>query len=86
MKAFIEIVKVEYNFAQPDGTTNLVRGVEVRLAPKVKKFVVMSKDNLELLSLMGNGLAHWYEQAQTGDDVILAYDFDTAEKKRVPIL
>lgn len=85
-KAFVSIVKVEYRFAQEDGSISSVNGIEVRLAPKVKKFISMNKDNLELLELMQNGLAQWYQRAEVGDDLILAYAFDTAEKKRIPII
>lgn len=85
-KAFVNIVKVEYRFAQDDGSLNTVNGIEVRLAPKVKKFFSMNKDNLELLDLMQNGLADWYARAEVGDDLVLAYSFDSAEKKRVPVL
>lgn len=66
-KGYISVIKVKYVFK--DG--NEMAGLELNLAPKVKKFVQMNKDNLELLKMMGNGLYDWYNRAEFGDDIIL---------------
>lgn len=76
MKVFIDIVKVGYRFTQDDGNVQEVQGIELRLAPKVKKFISMNKDNLELLELMQNGLGNWYKQAEVGDDIIVSCAWD----------
>lgn len=67
-KGYISVIKVKYVFK--DG--NEMAGLELNLAPKVKKFVQMNKDNLELLKMMGNGLYDWYNRAEFGDDIILS--------------
>lgn len=66
-KGFISVVKVKYSFQ--DGKE--MSGVELSLAPKVKKFVHLNKDNCDLLRLMGNGLIDWYNRADYGDDILL---------------
>lgn len=72
MKAFINIVKVKYSF--PDG--NEVQGLELNLAPKVKKFIPINKDNADLLRIMGNALIDWYNRVDFGDDLILRQDIE----------
>lgn len=67
-KAYISVIKVKYIFK--DG--NEMAGIELNLAPKVKKFIQMNKDNLELLKMMGNGLYEWYSRSDFGDDIILS--------------
>jgi hypothetical protein len=67
-KGYITIVKVEYTFQ--DG--NKMQGIELNLAPKVKKFIRIDKDNADLLKLMGNGLIDWYYRAELGDDLVLS--------------
>lgn len=64
---FINITKVKYSFK--DG--NEMSGIEISLAPKVKKFISINKDNAELMRLMGNGLVEWYYRADYGDDIVL---------------
>lgn len=64
---FINVVKVKYNFK--DG--NELSGIELNLAPKVKKFIAINKDNAELMRLMNNGLIDWYNRADYGDDIVL---------------
>lgn len=64
---FINVIKVKYSFK--DG--NEMSGVELNLAPKVKKFIQINKDNAELMHLMNNGLIDWYNRADYGDDIIL---------------
>lgn len=77
MKVFIDIVKVGYRFTQDDGNVQEVQGIELRLAPKVKKFISMNRDNLELLDLMQNGLGNWYKNAEVGDDIIVSTSWDS---------
>lgn len=67
-KGFINITKVKYAFQ--DG--NEMSGLEISLAPKVKKFINMSRDNLDLLKIMGNGIWAWYQKADYGDDIVLS--------------
>lgn len=64
---YINITKVKYSFK--DG--NEVSGLELNLAPKVKKFIQINKDNADLLKLMNNGLIDWYYRAEYGDDLVL---------------
>lgn len=64
---FINVTKVKYVFK--DG--NEMSGLELNLAPKVKKFIQINKDNAELLRLMNNGLIDWYNRVEYGDDIIL---------------
>lgn len=64
---FINVIKVKYVFK--DG--NEMQGLELNLAPKVKKFIQINKDNAELLMLMNNGLIEWYNRAEFGDDITL---------------
>ena len=64
---FINVIKVKYSFK--DG--NEMSGVELNLAPKVKKFIQINRDNAELMRLMNNGLIDWYNRADYGDDIIL---------------
>lgn len=66
-KGFIKVIKVKYSFQ--DG--NEVSGIELNLAPKVKKFIQMNSDNIELMNLIGNGLADWYNRVDYGDDLDL---------------
>lgn len=63
---FVQIIKVKYEFK--DG--NSLTGFELNLAPKVKKFIPMTKDNLDLLKMMGNGLYDWYNRAEFGEDIV----------------
>lgn len=64
---FINVIKVKYTFQ--DG--NEVSGLELNLAPKVKKFIQINKDNAQLLKIMRNGLIDWYNRADYGDDIML---------------
>lgn len=64
---FIQVVKVKYSFK--DG--NELSGLEISLAPKVKKFISINKDNADLMRLMNNGLIDWYNKADFGDDIVL---------------
>lgn len=64
---FIQVTKVKYSFK--DG--NELSGLEISLAPKVKKFISINKDNADLMRLMNNGLIEWYNRAEFGDDLIL---------------
>lgn len=64
-KGFIHLIKVKYVFK--DG--NEMQGIELNLAPKVKKFIVINRDNAELLKIMGNGIIDWYNRADFGDDI-----------------
>lgn len=64
---FITVTKVKYVFK--DG--NEMSGLELNLAPKVKKFIQINKDNAELLKLMNNGLIDWYNRVEYGDDILL---------------
>ena len=66
-KGFIAVVKVKYKFQ--DG--NEMCGIELNLAPKVKKFIQMNKDNCDLLKMMNNGLVEWYNRAEFGQDILL---------------
>lgn len=74
MKAFVNVVKVKYQFK--DG--NEIQGIELNLAPKVKKFIPITKDNADLMRIMRNDLIEWYNRAEFGDDLILeaAIEFD----------
>lgn len=67
-KGYINVIKVKYVFK--DG--NEMQGIEISLAPKVKKFIQMNKDNSDLLRVMGNGLVDWYYRAEFGDDIVLS--------------
>lgn len=64
---FITVVKVKYLFK--DG--NEMQGLELNLAPKVKKFIQLNRDNADLLKLIGNGLIDWYNRAEFGEDLVL---------------
>lgn len=64
---YINVIKVKYVFK--DG--NEMSGIELNLAPKVKKFITINKDNAELMRLMNNGLIDWYNRAEYGDDIVL---------------
>lgn len=77
---FVNITKVKYLFK--DG--NEMQGFEIRLAPKVKKFIPLNKDNMELLKLMGNGLSDWYNRSDFGDDIMLTCN-TSKDKIVVPI-
>lgn len=66
-RGFINVIKVKYSFQ--DG--NEVAGLELNLAPKVKKFIHINKDNAQLLKIMNNGLIDWYNRAEFGDDIML---------------
>lgn len=79
-KAFISVVKVKYTFK--DG--NEMQGLELNLAPKVKKFIQMNKDNIDLLNLMQNGLVDWYNRANFGDDIVLSA-YSGKDKIVVPV-
>lgn len=72
MKCFVNCIKVKYTFQ--DG--NEVQGIELNFAPKVKKFIQCSVDNLELMRIMGNGIGDWYRHAQFGDNIILSANWD----------
>lgn len=67
MNIRINIVKVKYKFDD-----NEIYGVELRFAPKVKKFLNINKDTKDLLDLVGNGLGQWYKTADFGDDITLS--------------
>lgn len=67
-KGYINVIKVKYAFK--DGIS--MQGIELNLAPKVKKFIQLNKDNCELLRMMGNGLLDWYNRADFGDDIVLS--------------
>ncbi len=67
MNIRVNIVKVKYKFDD-----NEIYGVELRFAPKVKKFLSMNKDTKDLLDLVGNGLSKWYQYADFGDDITLS--------------
>lgn len=67
-KGFINVIKVKYKFQ--DG--NEMQGIELNLAPKVKKFIRIDKDNADLLKVMQNGLIDWYNMADYGDDIVLS--------------
>lgn len=69
MNIRVNIVKVKYEWKDKD---QCVYGVELRFAPKVKKFLSMNQDTKELLDLMGNGLARWFDRADFGDDIMLS--------------
>lgn len=66
-KGFISVIKVKYNFKEG----NTMQGLELNLAPKVKKFIHLTKDNCDLLKMFGNGLLDWYNRAEFGDDIVL---------------
>lgn len=66
-KGFIVVKKVKYIFK--DG--NEMQGLELNLAPKVKKFIQLNTDNCQLLQIMQNGLIDWYNRANFGDDITL---------------
>ena len=68
MNIRVNIVKVKYKFDD-----NEIYGVELRFAPKVKKFLSMNKDTKDLLDLVGNGLGRWYSTADFGDDITLSF-------------
>lgn len=67
MNIRINIVKVKYKFDD-----NEIYGIELRFAPKVKKFLSMNKDTKDLLDLVGNGLGEWFRTADFGDDITLS--------------
>lgn len=67
MNIRVNIVKVKYKFDD-----NEIYGVELRFAPKVKKFLSMNKDTKDLLELVGNGLGQWFKTAEFGDDITLS--------------
>lgn len=77
---FVNITKVKYSFQ--DG--NECSGIELSLAPKVKKFINLNHDNLQLLQIMGNGLYEWYLRADFGDDIILSA-YTGKEKVVIPV-
>lgn len=79
-KGFISIVKVKYIFK--DG--NEMVGIELNLAPKVKKFISMNRDNRELMEMMGNGLVDWFNRAEFGDDIMLTCY--TGKDKKVDVI
>lgn len=79
-KGFINVTKVKYSFQ--DG--NECSGIELSLAPKVKKFINLNHDNLQLLQIMGNGLYQWYLGADFGDDIVLSA-LVTKEKVVIPV-
>jgi len=74
MKAFVNVLKVKYQFK--DG--NEIQGLEFNLAPKVKKFIPITKDNADLMRIMHNDLIEWYNRAEFGEDIILeaSIEFD----------
>lgn len=79
-KGFISVVKVKYIFK--DGTEMV--GIELNLAPKVKKFISMNRDNRELMEMMGNGLVDWFNRAEFGDDIMLTCY--TGKDKKVDVI
>lgn len=79
-KGYIDVTKVKYLFK--DG--NEMQGFEIRLAPKVKKFIPINKDNAELLRIMGNGLIEWYNRADFGDDILLSCN-TSKDKVVIPV-
>lgn len=80
MQCRINVVKVKYKFAD-----NEMSGLEIRLAPKVKKFIAMTKDNKDLLDLMGNGLAMWFDRAEYGDDIDFIWNIPDNPREKVVV-
>lgn len=78
MNIRVNIVKVKYTFQD-----NEVYGVELRFAPKVKKFLSLNKDTKELLDLVGNGLSVWYDRADWGDDITLSLSLPDNPREKV---
>lgn len=64
---FVNVTKVKYVFK--DG--NEMQGIELNLAPKVKKFIPLNKDNADIMKIMGNGLIDWYNRVDFGSDIVL---------------
>lgn len=64
---FVNVTKVKYVFK--DG--NEMQGIELNLAPKVKKFIPLNKDNADIMKIMGNGLIDWYNRVDFGSDLVL---------------
>lgn len=64
---FVNVTKVKYVFK--DG--NEMQGIELNLAPKVKKFIPLNKDNADIMRIMGNGLIDWYNRVDFGADLVL---------------
>lgn len=79
-RGYIDVIKVKYTFK--DG--NEMQGIELNLAPKVKKFIHINKENADLLRIMGNGLIEWYFRADFGDDIVLSCN-TSKDKIVVPI-
>lgn len=79
-RGFINVCKVKYTFK--DG--NEMQGLELNLAPKVKKFININKENADLLRIMGNGLIEWYNRADFGDDIVLSCN-TSKDKVVIPI-
>lgn len=80
MKCRINVCKVKYKFDDSE-----MYGIELRLAPKVKKFVQMNKDNRDLLSLMGNGIDKWYSMAEFGDDIDLFAEIPDNPREKIVV-
>lgn len=69
---WVVLTKIKYTFEEG----NTVEGIEIRLAPGVRKFITMSGDRLEITQAVGNKVADWYLQADFGDDTGLTAYFD----------
>ena len=78
MNIRVNIVKVKYKFDD-----NEIYGVELRFAPKVKKFLSMNKDTKDLLDLVGNGLGQWFKTADFGDDITLSVSLPDNPNEKV---
>ena len=82
MQIRVQFVKVKYLFPEKNQE---ISGIELRFAPKVKKFMYMNKDTKELLDLVGNGLAQWYDRADYGDDIIVGANFPDNPREKVVV-
>ena len=80
MNIRVNICKVKYEWKDKG---ECVYGVELRFAPKVKKFLSMNKDTKELMDLIGNGLAKWYDRADFGDDITLSCEIPDNPREKV---
>lgn len=69
---WVQIAKVKYTFENGQQ----VEGIEMRLAPGVKKFISMNSDKKEILQAVGNKLYDWYIHADFGDDTGLTAFLD----------
>lgn len=64
---WVIVTKVQYSFK--DG--NHMEGIELSLAPSVKKFISFNRDKIELVNLVGNQIHDWYNSADYGDSFAL---------------